>query len=719
MKMRFGALLLFIFALSMQLSFSSPAHAATGDLLGGWGTKGTGKGEFFGLRGVTVGPGAKDGGDLVYMVDYYNNKIELYDLDGVFMGTVGSKGTGEGQFTYPYALALDSLGNIYVADKGNTRIMVFNPDRTFKTTWGSAGDSDGQFNSTLDIAIDSNDNVYVLDRGNQASSMNTRVQVFDPDGRFLRKWGSYGTGDGQFITPAGIAIDSNDEVYVVDSSKGSTSSHRVQVFDSLGNLQRQWGSYGSGDGQFNAPWGIGVGPDDYLYVTDFYNHRVQVFNSDGAFLAKWGSHGTNDGQFSGPGGIDVDSRNRVYVADYVSGRIQVFDGTVSKNSPPVANAGVDQTLHIGSVATLDGSASFDPEKDYPLSYSWKITSMPTGSVAKLSDPRAVNPSFTPDYMGDYTVVLYVKDSLGLLSAPDSVVVSTWNTAPVADAGKDQSIELLGSMVQLDGSTSYDDDDNEPLQYIWTMISKPKESMAKLSDPDSATPTFIADVQGDYVFELIVSDGWNKSDPDSVTVSFNNIAPVADAGGNQAVAVGDVVYLDGTKSSDANGDLLTYDWSFVSRPAGSWTKLSDPSAMRTNFITDMAGNYVVSLVVYDGLLESNPANINVRVVTIKDQTTETLIRLIEFVNRLEDPAAVLKNIKLINALTSKINAVIEMIDSGRYREALTKLETDLIGKTDGCAIGGTNDKNDWILDCSTQELVYPYVVKSIDLLKKLI
>lgn len=108
---------------------------------------------------------------------------------------------------------------------------------------------------------------------------------------------------------------------------------------------------------------------------------------------------------------------------------------------PVANAGADQMVHNGSVVTLDGGASADPDLKYPLSYSWTITSAPAGSTAALADPAVVNPSFTADLPGDYTIKLVVKDGSGLVSVADSVTVSTTNTPPVADAGPDQAVTL--------------------------------------------------------------------------------------------------------------------------------------------------------------------------------------------------------------------------------------------------------------------------------------
>jgi hypothetical protein len=175
-----------------------------------------------------------------------------------------------------------------------------------------------------------------------------------------------------------------------------------------------------------------------------------------------------------------------------------------------------------------------------------------------------------------------------------------NSAPVANAGVDQT-PLLGEMVTLDGSASTDVDGDQ-LTYKWSFTSKPSYSMAELSDPASVRPTFVMDLSGDYVVQLIVSDVKTDSTPDTVIISTNNSAPVANAGADQTRLFGDTVILDGRASSDADGDLLTYHWSLIV-PADSTATLSDPSAVQPIFDIDVSGNYVASLIVNDGTVDS--------------------------------------------------------------------------------------------------------------------
>ena len=177
-----------------------------------------------------------------------------------------------------------------------------------------------------------------------------------------------------------------------------------------------------------------------------------------------------------------------------------------------------------------------------------------------------------------------------------------NRAPMANAGDDATVDA-GASVMLDGSGSTDPDSDE-LTYAWTLTA-PDGSTAELAGADSAMPSFTTDVVGDYVAELTVNDG-EFSDSDSVTITAvdpaQNQAPVADAGPDQAVEVGASVALDGTGSSDADGDTLTYSWT-LEAPMGSSAVLDGASSAMPGFTADMAGSYVAVLVVNDGDLDS--------------------------------------------------------------------------------------------------------------------
>ena len=134
-----------------------------------------------------------------------------------------------------------------------------------------------------------------------------------------------------------------------------------------------------------------------------------------------------------------------------------------------------------------------------------------------------------------------------------------NATPVANAGAQQSV-LAGAVVTADASAS-SDADNNPLTYTWAITSKPANSAATLTSATSPKPNFIADIAGDYVLSLVVNDGKVDSSPATmkVTAAVVNAAPVGNAGAAQSTVTGQLVTLDGSGSSDANGDTLTYSW----------------------------------------------------------------------------------------------------------------------------------------------------------------
>jgi hypothetical protein len=294
------------------------------------------------------------------------------------------------------------------------------------------------------------------------------------------------------------------------------------------------------------------------------------------------------------------------------------------------------------------------------------------------------------------------------------VVSTTNSPPVADAGPDQLVALPGTTVQLDGSGSYDPD-GDALSYAWVFLSRPPDSQAALLIPskDRAHPTFVADVYGTYVVQLVVSDNWSSSTPDTVTISFENLPPVASAGLSRSVDVGTTVSLDGSGSSDPNGDAIAYAWMLVSFPSGSTATLANPTSVAPSFIPDLEGLYVVQLIVNDGLLASQPSTVQVQAVMTPSAAVDTVSDLQAAIGTI--PASAFKNASMRNALNNKLNAVIASIEAEDYAAALQKLENDILGKTDGCANSNppSPDANDWLKPCEEQGKVYPLVLDTIE------
>ena len=173
----------------------------------------------------------------------------------------------------------------------------------------------GKFYHPHDAALGPDGNLYIADRYNH------RVQVFDQEGNFIRQFGNYGSGNGEFNELTGIHVTPDGKVYVSEWHNA-----RVQVFDAQGKFIRSMGQAGSGEGQLSGPYGVTVDDEGNVYVVEHNNHRVSVFKPDGTYLRQWGSAGSADGQFQGAIAICRTPDNKIAVLERDGNRrIQVFE----------------------------------------------------------------------------------------------------------------------------------------------------------------------------------------------------------------------------------------------------------------------------------------------------------------------------------------------------------------------------------------------------------
>ena len=222
------------------------------------------------------------------------------------------KGSGRGQFDSPTGIAVDGSGNVLVADTGNGRIEKFSPTGTFLSVIASKGSGHGQLAEPNGIAVDRSGNIYVAE-----VASNHRVQKLAPDGTFIAEWKGPDAG---FYGPRRIAIGPDDSVYVVD--QGRT---RIVKFSPDGHVLSNWGSKGSGDGQFNDPTSVAVdSTSGKVYVADPTNKRIQVFDQNGKFLTKWIM--PEWGQPAGFENLVIDSKmGRVYASSVNIDAVLIFD----------------------------------------------------------------------------------------------------------------------------------------------------------------------------------------------------------------------------------------------------------------------------------------------------------------------------------------------------------------------------------------------------------
>ena len=199
------------------------------------------------------------------------------------------------------------------------------PPIRFLREWGRRGKAHGEFDFPIGIVVDRDGTVCVSD------FYNARVQRFSPEGEFLSSFGV-------LPNPGGLAADRDGNLYLTHFSamklKEEPKPDRVSVYTRDGELLRQWGRTGTGDGEFDYPGGIAVSPDGRVYVADQTNRRVQVFDRDGTFRLKWGEYGTKEGQFGGnvtpksrvggPQFVAVDAEGHVYTTEGSVCRVQKF-----------------------------------------------------------------------------------------------------------------------------------------------------------------------------------------------------------------------------------------------------------------------------------------------------------------------------------------------------------------------------------------------------------
>ena len=264
--------------------------------------------EFNWLRGLTV-----DSQGRMYVLDPVKGTIRVYDAAGNLLNVWSGFNGGAG-------MDVDANDNVYVALAGSIegvpQVAVFDQNGNELRRFGSYGSGPGQFSRPLDVAVAPDGSFYVVDEGNQ------NVQKFNSLGNYLYTIGTTGQPGplpGQFRAPVSAAVDSSGNLYVSDRR-----NYRIQKFDSQGNFLLEWGSYGTGPGQFLEHNGVTVAPDDTVWVAGYHGHDIQRFDGQGNLLERWKGHESGPGEFSEARGVAIEN-NTLFVVDGWNQRIQAFD----------------------------------------------------------------------------------------------------------------------------------------------------------------------------------------------------------------------------------------------------------------------------------------------------------------------------------------------------------------------------------------------------------
>jgi DNA-binding beta-propeller fold protein YncE len=244
--------------------------STTGAFIGVSGVRGVGVDAFSWPEDVAVAP---DG--TIWVADTRNSRLEHWNADLTCVGAptclpdIGSKGPALGQFNYIEGVTVDSAGVVWVADTDNNRIETYNPSNGTFAIYGSAGSGTCQFDDPQSVAVSPSGAIYVADTGN-----NRIVEMTVSGGECTSFSASYSTG---LSGPQGVALAGDGTLWVANSGDNAI----VHLTASLTNIGDGFGSFGTGDTQFNNPHSLAVFGNT-MYVADTYNNRVQVYNISGS-----------------------------------------------------------------------------------------------------------------------------------------------------------------------------------------------------------------------------------------------------------------------------------------------------------------------------------------------------------------------------------------------------------------------------------------------------
>ncbi len=289
---------------------------------------------------------------------------------------------------------------------------------------------------------------------------------------------------------------------------------------------------------------------------------------------------------------------RLVVNDGLSNS-QPDEVVVFVNNRPVADAGEDRIVTPGAHVMISGKGT-DRDNE-PLTYHWQQES---GPEVALSGADTSTVSFdAPQEVGAIVLSLTVSD--GQQTSEKDLISIIVNHPPIADAGDDQNVSA-GESVELDGSRSHDLEESE-LHYNWRQVIGPE---VLLLNSDTATPSFVAPYDTTIlVFELVVSDSYSESEPDTVQINVHyNRPPVANAGENISIPNNDTATLTGSVSDPDGDPIMDYEWSVVSNPPNAVYTLTGEHALIAYLEVHTKGDYVLSFRAKDNLDWGAPSTV---------------------------------------------------------------------------------------------------------------
>ncbi len=497
-----------------------------------WGEPGTGNGQFNNPSDIAV-----DNGGNVYVADTGNNRIQKFSSNGSYLTQWGSAGTNNGQFNGPSSVAIDSSGNVYVSDSGNNRTQKFTSDGSYLTQWQPSGK----------LGVDGGGSVSIVQG-------DARIQKFSSEGVFLREF------DLSIHMPGFNHIFSNIKDLAVDN--GGTMNVAC-MYEGIGEtefvtkLTPDGFAYGRID--LDGITGIATDNEGNIYVGRGHaemdngpgNHRIQKYSAIGSFLTEWGSFGTGDGQFNSPRGIAIDPSGDVYVVDFTN-RIQKFTKAAIAN---FTGTPLDGDAPLGVTFTDFSTGTGITNR------SWNFGD---GNVTNFTE--STNPYHVYTTPGLYSVNLTVTKAGGQSSLLRAgyITVNAPQIVPVADfTGTPTSgrAPLTVSFTDLSSNNPigwawYFGDENytEP----WTQVNASAGWSARLSHSSVVMPNGGIVLMGGLIGNVYKNDVWRSTDNGATWTQVNANAGWTARGYHSSVVLpdGSIVLMggDGAGGYDYKNDV---------------------------------------------------------------------------------------------------------------------------------------------------------------------
>lgn len=238
--------------------------------------------------------------------------VLVFDRNGNYLRAWG----GGGLLTEPHSVRVDAQGNIWIPDIRLHQVTKFSPTGEVLQQFGvrkrRGWDKANRFYAPTDVAFGPSGDIYISD-----GYGNSRVVHLAADGTYLGEWGRHGTEPGQFRLPHSIACDANGLVYVADRN-----NRRIQVFTPDGTFVRMWET-------IHRPWGLEITPDGRIFVANGFEYTISVYTLQGELLAHWGQKlkkkkGRPAGVFVQPHMLAIDDQRAMYTAELRGHRVQKF-----------------------------------------------------------------------------------------------------------------------------------------------------------------------------------------------------------------------------------------------------------------------------------------------------------------------------------------------------------------------------------------------------------